>query len=159
MRHRRSKGRSKSRASFIDERRLGPGKVSPRHGGGAEAVSAGLTESALRAPRKRHAPVSSEVCDRGVGSSVVFVPGSELIRPQVRWQLASATMRVVKRAGLRSRWAATHRAHARRRVGDDEPERGRVRVLVTKCREAERTPTYLDLVLPAQGNLVRQCET
>lgn len=96
MRHRRSKGRSKSRASSVDGRRLGPGKVTPRHGGGAEAVSAGLTESALRAPRKRHAPVSSEDRDRGVRSSVGYVPGSELTRPQVRRRFASAIARVVK---------------------------------------------------------------
>lgn len=96
MRHRRSKGRSKSRASSVDGRRLGPGKVTPRHGGGAEAVSAGLTESALRAPRKRHAPVSSEDRDRGVRSSVGYVPGSELTRPQVRRRFASAITRVVK---------------------------------------------------------------
>jgi len=78
VRNRRSRGRKKSSASLVEGRRLGPGKASSRHGGGVEAVSAGLTESEVRAPRKCAAPVSSGVRDRGVRGSVMRARGPEI---------------------------------------------------------------------------------
>lgn len=61
MRNRRSRERSKSRASLIERRRLGPGKASSRHGGGVEAVLASLDESVSACTAKRHAPVSTRI--------------------------------------------------------------------------------------------------
>lgn len=97
---------------FAEGRRPGPGKTSSRHGGGVEAVSAGFTESEVRAPRKCAAPVSSEVRDRGVRGSVTRVRG-----PTSGWQgrtglhgaraIRRSDRCVVKRTVLQSRWAAS----------------------------------------------------
>lgn len=55
VRNRRPRGRSKSSASLVDGRRLGPGKATPCHDGGVEAVLAALAESVKkqRATAKR----------------------------------------------------------------------------------------------------------
>jgi len=52
VRDRRSRERKKSNAPHVERRRSGPGKALTRHGVGVEAVSAGLSESEKRAPRK-----------------------------------------------------------------------------------------------------------
>lgn len=84
VRNRRPRGRSKSSASPVERRRLGPGKVTPCHDGGAEAVLAALAESVnQRAPRKTRAPVSSEGCDRGVRGTIAVARGTEEKRPHV----------------------------------------------------------------------------
>lgn len=76
VRNRRSRERKKSSATPVERRRSGPGKTSSPHGGGVEAVSANLSESAQRAPRKarpgieeRIATGASEVNRRVRGSA------------------------------------------------------------------------------------------
>jgi len=64
MRDRRSRERKKSSASPVERRRSGPGKASSRHGGGVEAVSASLSESA-NVHRERHVPVSKRESRQG----------------------------------------------------------------------------------------------
>lgn len=80
MRDRRSKGRSKSSASQVEGRRLGPGKASPSHGGGVEAVLASLTESDSVHREKARAGIEEDR-DRGVRGSVVVVRGFGPKRP------------------------------------------------------------------------------
>jgi hypothetical protein len=113
MRNRRSRERSKSRASLIEGRRLGPGKALPRHGGGVESVLAGLAESVETCTAKRHATGIHEVRDGGVRGSVGIVHGFGPTRPHSAKSIRRSDSRsVVKRSNLRSRWAASHRAHA-----------------------------------------------
>lgn len=113
MRNRRSRERSKSRASLIEGRRLGPGKASSRHGGGVESVLAGPAESVGTCTAKRHATGIHEVRDGGVRGSVGIVHGFGPKRPHSAKSIRRSDSRsVVKRSNLRSRWAASHRAHA-----------------------------------------------
>jgi len=83
VRDRRSRGRSKSRASPVDRRRLGPGKATSCHDGGVEAVLAALAESVNHnaLPRKERAPVSSGGCDRGVRGTIAEARGFGRERP------------------------------------------------------------------------------
>jgi hypothetical protein len=74
-----------------------------------------------RAPRKRRAPVSSEGCDRGVRGTIMQASGRKKNAATIPAGSAEAMRSVVKRSHPRSRWAATRRVHARRRVGDAEP--------------------------------------
>jgi hypothetical protein len=129
-RNRRSKEWRKSSAALVEGRRLGPGKASPRHGGGVEAVLAAHAESAS-AHRESRAPVSSMGRDRGVrGTVAVRTWVRKNTPPRSAQRPAQAMWSVVKRSHPRSRGAATLRVHARRRVGDDEPGADGVRVLV-----------------------------
>jgi len=82
-RDRRSRERKKSSASLVERRRSGPGKASSRHGGGVEAVSASLSESAQRAPRKARTGIEERIA---TGASEVGrrVRGSAQQAPTVR---------------------------------------------------------------------------
>jgi len=77
MRNRRSRERSKSRASLIERRRLGPGKASSRHGGGVEAVLASLDESVSACTAKRHAPVSTRIATEASEARLASCVGSQ----------------------------------------------------------------------------------
>lgn len=94
-------------------RRLGPGKALPRHGGGVESVLASPAESVETCTAKRHATGIREDRDGGVRGSVGIVHGFGPTRPQSAKSIRrSDSTSVVKRSNLRSRWAASHRAHA-----------------------------------------------
>jgi len=142
MRNRRPRGRKKSSAAPVERRRLGPGKASSRHGDEGEAVLAGFVESGSHAHRDMARTGIGGDRDRDVRGSVARnvenrgnpgqaqKPGGGRTRPHEMRAIRRSARCVVKRTDLRSRWAAPHRVHARRRVGDDEPGRDGVRVLV-----------------------------
>jgi len=90
VRDRRSRERKKSSASPVERRRSGPGKASSRHGGGVEAVSASLSESAQRAPRKARTGIEEGIA---TGASEVGrrVRGLAQQAPTVRRRSAEAT--------------------------------------------------------------------
>lgn len=72
------KGGGRAAHPLSNGRRLWPGKVAPCHDGGAEAALAAFAESECARPRKKGAPVSSEVRDRGVrGTSSQGVEGTK----------------------------------------------------------------------------------
>ena len=84
---------------------------------------------------KRHAPVSMGIATGVSEARSPSCVGSDEHAPTVQRRSAEAIVSVVKRSGLRYRWAASHLLHDRRlsqeaAAGDDEPGRGRVRVLV-----------------------------
>lgn len=89
-----------SSASLVEGRRLGPGKASPSHGGGVEAVLASLTES-VSVHRERHAPVSGRFATGASEARSSSCVGSDQNAPTVRSRSAEAIVGVVKRPGLR----------------------------------------------------------
>jgi hypothetical protein len=132
VRNRRSRGRSKSSVSPVDRRRLGPGKATSCHDDGVEAVLAALAESVNHnaLPRKKRAPVSSGGCDRGVRGTIAEARGFGRERPHVACTIRRSD--VERRETLSSpvSMGGNPSSHARRRVGDAEPGRDGVRVLV-----------------------------
>lgn len=83
MRNRRPRGRKKSSASLVEGRRSGPGKASSRHGGGVEAVSANLSESVPRAPRKARTGIEG-ASRQGRQRQVVACQGRPNKRPRTK---------------------------------------------------------------------------
>lgn len=114
--------------------------VASRRRGGS-----GLGESlriGQRAPRKARPGIEEGIA---TGASEVGrrVRGLAEQAPTVRRRSAEATVRVVKRAGLRFPWAATRGRARSTKSRDDEPERGGYGCSLTECREAETAQTYL----------------
>jgi hypothetical protein len=114
VRNRRLRGRSKSSAFPVDRRRLGPGKATPCHDGGVEAVSAAVAESVNQTRTAKQARTgierrSRQGCQRydhageWPEDNATTIPAGS----------AEAMRSVVKRSHPRSRWAATRRVHAR----------------------------------------------
>jgi hypothetical protein len=122
VRNRRSKGRSKSSASSVDRRRLGPGKATPCHDGGVEAVLAALAESVNH---YAHRDTSAHRYRVRVATGVSEARSRRRVGGRKRPHHSCAIRRsdAERRETLSSsaRWAATHRDHARRRVGDAGP--------------------------------------
>lgn len=111
MRNRRSKGRKKSSAPPVDERRLGPGKATPCHDGGVEAVLAAHAESVKTTSRYRER--SAHRYRAGVATEVSEARSRRRVEednaPTKLARSAEAMRSVVKRSHPRSRWAATCR--------------------------------------------------
>lgn len=119
VRNHRSRGRNKSSASLVEGRRPGPGQVSSRHGGGVEAVSAGLVGSEERAPRKCAAPAPKRGLRQGrqrlghAGTRARETWRREEHAPAKPCAIRRSDRRAVKRAGVQSSWAASQEVHAR----------------------------------------------
>jgi len=132
VRDRRPRGRRKSSASLVEGKasRTGKSVIASRRWRGSglgEPRRIGQTRTAKGASRYRAriATGKSEARwhdGRGFGRT----------RPHGTSAIRRSDQCVVKRTVLWSRWVATHRVHVRRRVGYDEPEAGRVRVLVDR---------------------------
>jgi len=131
--------------------------VSRRRGGSGlgEPLRIGPTCTA-----KRHAPVSKRGSRQGRQKQVVACVGSVQQAPTVRRRSAEATSarRETRRSPVFGGRHPTEE-HARRRVGDDEPERGGYGCSLTECREAETAQTYLDLVPRVCCKAARRCGT
>lgn len=131
VRHRRSKGRSKSRASLVEGRRLGPGKASPfsrRRGGSGLGCPHRIGP---RAPRKcAHRYRVRIATEASEARSPPRVGGTK--RPHEARGIRRSDAERREALSSPARWVASHRDHARRRVGDAEPGTDRVRVLVVR---------------------------
>jgi hypothetical protein len=94
--------------------------VSRRRGGSGLGGSRRIGET-KRAPRKMRAPVSSGGCDRGVRGTIAVARGFGTKRPHVARAIRRSDAERRETLSSSARWAATHRDHARRRVGDAGP--------------------------------------
>jgi len=131
VRNRRPRGRSKSSASPVDGRRLGPGTITTCHDGGVEAVLAAVAESVNRTRTAKQARTGIERRLRqGCQRYGLAGEWAEENAPTIPARSAEAMRSVVKRSHPRLGGRQPIEAMTGEEPDALDRERGRVRVLV-----------------------------